>query len=108
MHDCSIVVWFWCCDVLEMPVWYPTQPEAALTFSTHAFTPTLHAPRQYASPNPAHLFRTYLSCASVAKPVSTGTGVPEGSCEVSRGAMTMRQAPGDYCTFQIALWLMMS
>ena len=75
----------------------PKQPSAfALTLSTKAFTPTLHQMHQHSSSNVWRPCRTYLSCARVAKPVSTGTGVPEGSWEFSRGAMAMRAALVDY------------
>lgn len=60
-----------------------------LTFSTKAFTPALHhAFHQQPSQKGAIGCRAYLSWASVAMPVSTGAGVPEGSKELSRGAMT--------------------
>lgn len=51
---------------------------------------------------------TYLSCARVAKPVSTGAGVPDGSWEFSRGAMLMRYLALDPGRLQTALGGLMS
>lgn len=80
-----------------------TRNGSALTFSTIAFTPILHNTHQQPSLLYAHRYRTYLSVARVAIPVSTGTGVPLGSFEFSRGAMAALSLQLDYLRFWIAL-----